>query len=962
MPFTAMRKEKKSLPNTIFHYFVIIILILILPITSFSIYHLYTDLNKNSKNFRENFIDSQKLLIKSQVDNIVSNIHYKQSQIETQAKQQLQERIAEAGAIAQNIYDKNQTIESTEEIQKEIIEALRPIRFEGGKGHFTIADLSGTIRLNSIKSEMEGSNILKTDNEQQNKIFQDAIETIKKQKEGYFFFPWKESDSNEQYIRMSYCKIFLPYNWIIESGVFIHDLEDSLQNETLKWIKTIRYNNDNYIFAAKWDGTSLSGPSEGSNILKTDKSTGKAIMQKIIDLTQKGGGYITYDYVTMENNKTTLTQKISYVQGIPAWGWYIGTGIYVYNMEKDILDIRKNMLNDLRQNMIQIFCITLLGIGIAYWFTKWMENRIDHEMKKFTTFFRLSSQQSLVMDTGTLVYEEFRDLAQSLNDMLIVRKTIENRLRDSEEQVRLLLDSTAEAIFGVDLYGHCILANPSCLRLLGFDSLEEIIGYDTHQLFHYAYPDGKPCPVEECSIQKTITLQQGIHSEIEYFWHKNQTCFPVELWSYPISRENRIVGVVVTFMDITEKVESEKKKKDLENQLIQIHKMEAVGQLAGGIAHDFNNILTGVIGNLALAEPHVSPPYNRFIRNAVNASQRAAGLVQKLLEFSRKTSISMEIIDIKSFIQDFFSMVRETIDRRIEILTKVESEIPCIQGDGSQLLTVLLNLCINASDAIKDILNHKIFPERANDIFKIEIIVRNEYLAMDRHHGSLHIPPGNYIVIEISDNGPGIPLEIQHRVFEPFFTTKEVGKGTGLGLSRSYGIINQHGGILDLSSEPGGGTVFLIYLPAIRQKPKSVQLQDERIKVAGTETILVIDDEDFIRNLCKQTFQPEGYTVMEAADGIEGIEKFKINKDQIDLIILDLSMPNLSGTEAVKKLKEIDHDVKILICSGYAHQQQFDELKEFNIGGYCPKPFTPQDILTKIRNILDTGKKIKSLI
>ena len=706
-----MRTEKKSIPNTIFHYFVLIILILIVPITSFVIYHIYSDLTKNSENFRNNYIENQKILIKSQVNNVVNYIHYQRLQMIANRKQQLRDRVYEASAIADKIYIKNQDLRNPEDLQKDIMEALRPIRFDNGKNGYFIIDLAGILKLDSSNPGIEGSNLLLTGKELQRKNYQDAIQLIKNQQEGFCTSVLPETQETQK-TKTSYLKLFAPFNWIIGTNEYVEDIEPLLQQETLAWIKSIHYGDNNYIFAARWDGLSLAGPSEGTNILVPDNPIGIEIMKKLIDLAKNGGGFISYDLSTVDKNKVHPSQKISYIQGIPEWEWYIGTGVYVYNMEKEITQIRERMLYDLRLNIIQIFLITLFGIVISYGFTKWMENKIDHEIKKFTTFFRLSSQQSMVMDSHTLIYEEFRDLSQSLNDMLTERKKIENRLKDSEEQVRLLLDSTAEAIYGVDLEGWCIFANPACLRLLGFSSLDEIIGFNTHQLFHYAYPDGKPYPTDDCTIKKSITLQQGFHNAIEYLWHKDHTCFPAEVWSYPIFRENRLVGVVVTFVDIREKVEADKKKKDLENQLIQVHKMEAVGQLAGGIAHDFNNILTGIIGNLILAEPHIDPLHSRFVRNAVAASQRAAGLVQKLLEFSRKTSISMEIIDIEPFIKEFYAMLRETIDRRIEIRTQVDPEIPCIKGDAAQLLTVLLNLCINASDAIKDILTQKIYPER----------------------------------------------------------------------------------------------------------------------------------------------------------------------------------------------------------------------------------------------------------
>ena len=374
-------------------------------------------------------------------------------------------------------------------------------------------------------------------------------------------------------------------------------------------------------------------------------------------------------------------------------------------------------------------------------------------------------------------------------------------------------------------------------------------------------------------------------------------------------------------------------KKQLEKQLIQAQKMEAIGQLAGGIAHDFNNILSGITGYTSILKMKMDEnnPFLSGISKIEKSAWRAAELIRQLLGFARGGKYEVRQINLNHAVNNVLAIISETFDRAIAIHTDLSPDIRTVEGDAGQLEQVLLNICLNARDAM---------PIGG----RLAIETRNIALDQAKTGTHLGIKDGEYVLLAISDTGAGITPEIQEKIFDPFFTTKEIGKGTGLGLAMAYGIIKNHEGYISVDSDPERGSCFKIFLPASKKvlpekaKPASAYI------TTGSGTILLVDDEEMIRELGKTILEELGYQVISAGNGQEACAIFAERKEQIDLVLLDMIMPGMGGKETYLKLKGINSRIKVLFCSGHVLSGQVsNELKE-GVRGFIQKPFNMQQL------------------
>jgi PAS domain S-box-containing protein len=403
--------------------------------------------------------------------------------------------------------------------------------------------------------------------------------------------------------------------------------------------------------------------------------------------------------------------------------------------------------------------------------------------------------------------------------------------------------------------------------------------------------------------------------------------------------DDRVTGCIGVGIDITE-------RRGLEEQLRQAQKMEAIGRLAGGVAHDFNNLLTAILGNtsLVLANLPAADANRELLQANEKAARRAAELTQQLLGFSRQTMLRLEPTNLHNAIHDTVKILRRTIDPRITVEVRSAPVLRQVRADPGQMSQVLMNLCLNARDAM---------PNGGRLLVETEPVVLDEE-ASRRH---LDARPGEFVRLSVSDTGHGIPPDIRSRIFDPFFTTKEPGKGTGLGLAMVFGIIKQHQGWIECASEVGQGTRFDIYLPRAGEEavPPAPAPATRSASGRGTETILLADDEAMIRNLARAVLEQHGYQVLLAADGLEAVETYRRERHRIALVILDLTMPRLSGRDALRQLLQIDPQVRVLLASGYS-AEHLSELEEDQIAGFIGKPYRVDELAKTVRATLDRAK------
>jgi len=404
--------------------------------------------------------------------------------------------------------------------------------------------------------------------------------------------------------------------------------------------------------------------------------------------------------------------------------------------------------------------------------------------------------------------------------------------------------------------------------------------------------------------------------------------------------DGRLVRLQVA-TDITDYKKTVEERDDLSKQLLQSQKMEAVGTLAGGIAHDFNNLLQAIHGNaeLLLLELKNSEPGYQELTEIMRAAKRGGELTRQLLAYSRKIDSNLQLTELNRAVQNLTSLVERTIPRMIQLEFQLAESLPLVNADSSQIEQVLMNLVVNARDAMPD---------------AGTLSIKTERVELDEDYNRIHpeVAPGEYVSLAVSDNGRGMDADTQSRIFDPFFTTKEVGKGTGLGLAMVFGIVKSHGGHITCESEPGEGTTFKIYLPAAAVGSETAQDAEPERSEGGSETILVVDDEATLRNFSRQLLKRFGYTVLCVEDGENALHLFEQERDRIDLVILDLIMPGMGGRRCLKKILEIDPTARVIIASGYSTRgPETQEVVEGAVS-FIKKPFAIPEMLKAIRQAL----------
>lgn len=396
--------------------------------------------------------------------------------------------------------------------------------------------------------------------------------------------------------------------------------------------------------------------------------------------------------------------------------------------------------------------------------------------------------------------------------------------------------------------------------------------------------------------------------------------------------------------ELARRKQAEEEKAKLEERFRQSQKMEAIGQLTAGIAHNFNNMLTAIMGNIELAMMDDAPGnIKRYMKSAMTASQRTANMIKDLMLFARTKQTERSTVDINFVINDVVSICRETFDRKIEIIVANYDNLPSVLGDFGELQQIFLNLCLNARSALEEM------EPDSRDLPNIRIKVSEVSLDADNCMALPEVSPGQYIQVSVSDNGVGMSKDTQERIFEPFFTTKKVGKGTGLGLATVYAILKRHNGWIDCQSQPGVGTTFNVYLPAIEQARAVEKIEHEQEVTGGAETILLIEDEEMVRLIVRLMLEKHGYSVLLGVDGVDGLNVFLKERDKISLVILDLSMPKMSGQEVLGKILAIDTNVKAIILSGYS----CDDFESIGAKAFIKKPIQQHKFLQTVREVLD---------
>lgn len=513
---------------------------------------------------------------------------------------------------------------------------------------------------------------------------------------------------------------------------------------------------------------------------------------------------------------------------------------------------------------------------------------------------------------------------------ITARKQAEKALKDSEQKYHSLFEESQDIVFVSMSDGQFVDINPAGISRLGYASKESILPVPVREL--YADPDGLALFLDLLDRNGFV-----IDFETKLLCRDGQQIY-VSINATAIWNDlGKIMAIRGIMRDITE-------HRKLEEQLLQSQKMESIGTLAGGVAHDFNNMLTAIIGyaHLALMNMPEYDPNRKNIEQVLDASERAAHLTRDLLLFSRKQAIDRKRVELNAIIHKTEKFLKRVIGEDIACNTKLHEEEISVLADAHQIEQILMNLATNARDAM---------PRGGTFTIRTELVSIDERFIFLHGYGT----PGMYAMVTVSDTGNGMDEDTRNRIFEPFYTTKEVGKGTGLGLAVVYGIIKQHDGYINVYSELGIGTTFRIYLPLfITGVQEAERSPKPKYPARGSETILLAEDDETVRDLTETVLKDFGYKVITAVNGEDAVSKYLENRDNIQLLLFDLIMPGKNGKEAYNEIMQMKPDVKVLFATGYSPDIIESRASLGNGGAVVYKPISPMDLLKKIRTILDT--------
>jgi PAS domain S-box-containing protein len=528
-----------------------------------------------------------------------------------------------------------------------------------------------------------------------------------------------------------------------------------------------------------------------------------------------------------------------------------------------------------------------------------------------------------------------KDSVGRISGTSTIARDITERKR-ADEMVRLTVEAAPNAMVMADDQGKIVLVNSQTEVLFGYPR-EELLGQPVDTLVPPKYRDKHPAYRAEF-MRDPRARPMGTGRDL-YGLRKDGSEFPVEIGLNPIRTEHG-TWVLSAIVDITE-------RKQVDEQLRETQKLESLGLLAGGVAHDFNNLLVGIMGNasLALETLPVASSDRALLQGVLQASERASGLTRQLLAYAGKGRFVMLKIDLSELVREISGLIRTSIPKLVQLRLELSPNPLVIEADPSQIQQLIMNLVINGAEAIGE--------DNAGTV-----LVTTELQVVDEHYISQNfavdrVEPRRYVALEVHNTGSGRPDEVKARIFDPFFTTKFTGRG--LGLAAALGIVRSHKGTIRVYSELGTGSTFKVLLPAAvggvaHAEPEAAQ------NLRGTGTILVVDDEEIVRKLAKTVLERYGYTVILAEDGKAGVEALSQRKSDISLVLLDMTMPVMSGEEAFRQIRMITPDVRVVLSSGYNEVEAIRRFTNKGLAGFIQKPYTPVGLARKVKTVLTSAR------
>ncbi len=1069
----TMHPKKHPFTNLFQLWGILLIVGLAACITAFDIFGSLGDFHSQSDKMRLEYIHSQEQIVKQEVLDVVKLISYEKAQNIILTKKTIQSRTYEAIAIAQNIYEQNKTVKSRAEIQTMITDALRPIRFQGDKGYYFICGFDGTEILFADKPELEEKNLLEMQGSHGKNVVKDMIAIAKNDREGFYQYHWtKPGGEGNYYNKVSFIKRLDPFNFFIGTGLYVDDVEKSINKELLSTISRIRFGKEGYIFVNRFNGDALIG--NGTLFPDTQKlwevynrnpeKTKNLFAKELAAARTLNGDFIYYSFKKL-NSPEKESPKASFIFGIPDLQWLIGAGVYLDDVETDIALLQVQFSKQIKTKVIFSTLITISILAFFLVLFQFMTKRLNRDITHFISFFNQPLSTAKPIDRELIKFYEFDQMAKNINTLFLENIKIQQKLHNeemsllqTEAKYRNTMDSTLIGVYIIQdfLFQY---VNPTMAEMFGY-SIEEMEGkmspldlvipehrdqvkknlirrangelkhakditcvrrngeiFYTMVLGTAITHEGKPASVgtmiditerkasenklKESENRATALLEAipdmvfRMNGQGEYLDYKAE---PSELYTQPTES---IIGVknstllpknVSKLIDkyITKTIHSEKmhtfeyqlpmpksglldfearmvksgkneitaivrnitelkkmmsERNTLETELNQAKRMESIGLMAGGVAHDLNNILAGIVGYPELILQTLSPEDDSLrpqIMAIHESGKRAAAVVDDLLTVARGAASIREVHELDSLVIEYLNSLEcykiKSLHPRVVINQQLENTHSNIFCSQVHIKKCLMNLVTNGIEAI----------DKAGTV----TVSTRTHNQTDSDISEIDLEPGEYIVLGVLDDGPGIKQEDLEHIFEPFYSKKAMARsGTGLGLTVVWNTVQDHNGKIFVESTTEG-TLFQLFFPIHHQKEITPQATDSHIDLNGNgEHILVVEDEPSIRDIATQMLESLGYVVDSVSSGQAAIEFVK--NTATDLLLIDMLMePGINGYQTYKEISSVHSGQKAVIASGFSESNDVKAALALGASGFIKKPYSREQLGKTIKEAM----------